>query len=379
MAGAFSALFALVTIAAGARLLAPRQGARAGATPPITILKPLKGRDEGLYECLASFCRQDYPRFQMLFAVADEGDPAVAVVRRLQRDFPALDLELVVSTRRLGLNPKIANIANAYPRVKHGLLVLSDSDIRVRPGLLRELAGRLEDPAVGLVTCFYRCATPPRLWGALEALSVNAQFMPQALAAGAFGMRFAMGAALAVRRDVFEEVGGFPALADNLADDFALGELVQAAGRRLEFSSSVVESIPDISDLPSLMRHQIRWSRTIRLCNPAGYLGSLVNHGFALLTAALLLRGFQPELALAAAAVWAAKALSTWSLQRRAGYRLPLWSLALIPLSDWVAFASWLAGVFDGRVSWRGETLDVREQGRIAPGSRRPRALAAAD
>lgn len=287
-------------------------------------------------------------------------------------------MELVVSSRRLGLNPKIANIANAYPRVKHGLLVLSDSDIRVRPGFLRELAAGFADPEVGLVTCFYRCATPARLWGALEALSVNAQFMPQALAAGFFGMRFAMGAAVAVRRDVFEESGGFPALADNLADDFALGEAIQAAGRRLEFSSVVVEAIPDIADLPSLLRHQVRWSRTIRLCDPQGYLASLVNHGFALATAAMLLRGFQPHLAGAAAAVWAAKAFSTWSLQRRAGYALPLWSLALIPVSDWVAFASWLAGVVGGRVSWRGETLDVRAKGRIEP-ARRTLSLAAVE
>ncbi|MCX5793945.1 MAG: bacteriohopanetetrol glucosamine biosynthesis glycosyltransferase HpnI [Elusimicrobia bacterium] len=367
VAAAFAAVFALATVPAAALILRRRR-ALPGDPPPVTILKPLKGADRGLYENLVSFCDQDYPRFQLLFAVASPDDPALAVVSRLRRDRPSCDIEVVVSDGRLGCNPKINNIANAYPLAKHGLLLLSDSDIRVAPDFLRRCAAPLADPRVGLVTCFYRCAETHGLWGALEELCVNAHFLPQALLAGAAGLRFAMGAATLVRRRVFDQAGGFGALADRLADDFALGEIVERAGFRIDFADVVVESVPpDDPSFSEIFRHQVRWQRTVRLCNPAGYCGSVLLHGFSLATLALLLFGWDPRLAALAGGLLAAKALAAAAIQGLAGRRQRLAPLACLPLSEWLSFGAWLSGFAPGAVLWRGRLYRILPKGRLVP------------
>ena len=362
---AFAGAFALATVAAAAALLRRRR-ILPGDLPPVTILKPLKGADRGLYENLASFCDQDYPQLQLLFAVSSCDDPALAVVARLRRDRPDRDIDVVVSDGRLGCNPKINNIANAYPLAKHGLLLLSDSDIRVSRDFLRRCVARLADPRVGLVTCFYRCAEARGLWGALEELCVNAHFLPQALLAGAAGLRFAMGAAILVRRRVFDQAGGFGALADHLADDFALGAMVERAGYRIEFADVVVESMtPDAPRFSEIFRHQVRWQRTVRLCNPAGYCGSLLLHGFSLATLALLIFGWDPRLAALAAALLSAKALAAAAIQRLCGVRQRLATLACLPLSEWLSFGAWLSGFAPGAVLWRGQLYRVLPEGRL--------------
>jgi ceramide glucosyltransferase len=362
----FAGAFALATVAAAAALLRRRR-TRPAALPPITILKPLKGADHGLYENLASFCDLDYPQLQLLFAVASPDDPALAVAARLRRDRPDRDIDVVVCASRLGCNPKISNIANAYPLAKHGLLLLSDSDIRVSRDFLRRCVAPLADPRVGLVTCFYRCAEARGLWGALEELCVNAQFLPQALLAGAAGLRFAMGAATLVRRRVFDQAGGFGALADHLADDFALGEMVERAGYRIEFADVVVDSVPtDAPRFSEIFRHQVRWQRTVRLCNPAGYCGSLLLHGFSLATLALLVFGWDPRLAALAAGLLAVKAVAAAAIQRLSGRRQRLSALACLPLSEWLSFGAWLSGFAPGTVLWRGQLYRVLPEGRMA-------------
>ncbi|HAM36823.1 MAG TPA: ceramide glucosyltransferase [Elusimicrobia bacterium] len=364
---AFSVVFALACIPAAFRLLR-RRLRPPEELPPVTILKPLKGADRRLYDNLASFCRQDYPRFQVLFAVASCDDEALPVVDRLRRELPDRDIQVVISNGRIGCNPKINNISNAYPLARHGILLLSDSDICVPPDFLRRSVAPLSDPRVGLVTCFYRCAEARGLWGSLEALSVNAHFLLQAVLAGALGMRFAMGAAILVRRRVFDRIGGFGALADHLADDFALGAAVERAGYRIEFSDVVVESVPPEDEgLADMFRHQVRWQRTVRLCNPAGYCGSFLLHGFSLAALALLFFGWNGRLAALAAVLLAAKALAALTVQFLSGAPPRLSALALLPLSEWLAFGAWLSGFGLSSVLWRGQTYALLPDGRLIP------------
>ena len=366
-AGIFSLLFAFAAIVSAARLARRRKAERVSLLPPVTLLKPLKGCDRELYENLRSFCVQDYPKFQLLFTLATPDDPALPVLARLRQEFPELDIEIVVSKNRLGFNPKVNNVSNAAPFIKHGQILISDSDIRVGPDFLRRIVAPMEDAGVGLVTCFYQSTAPRGLWSAFEALSVNAQFLPQAVTATSFGMRFAMGAAMLVRREAFEKAGGFPMMADHLADDFILGESVKAAGYKLEIASPVVQSVPDVASAADHLRHQARWARTIRICNPAGYFGTVMLHGFSLLTLKALLFGVDPWTLGLMGAIVAAKALCEASIARLLGAPQLGYSLLLLPFSEWLSFCAWISGFRSNEVLWRGELYTIHAQGRLLP------------
>jgi hopanoid biosynthesis associated glycosyl transferase protein HpnI len=266
-AGVFALVFAAAAAFFGWRFLRGlKRRESAASMPPVTVIKPLKGAEGPLYENLASFCRQEYPCYQLVFCLQSADDPALAAVTRLKREFPDVDMEVVVSKNRIGYNPKVNNMANGYAFAKYDLLLLSDSDVYARPDLLRRMVVPFADTGVGLVTAFYEATGSHGLWGHMESLSINANFLPQALCAAAFGMRFAMGAAMMVRRAAFDSTGAFDNLADHLADDFWLGESIRDAGWKLELSDAVVETIPDINDGSRHFKHLVRWARTIRIC-----------------------------------------------------------------------------------------------------------------
>ena len=365
--GAFTLAFALVSAVFARRFLFSRSARSAAPLPPITVIKPLKGEDLDLEQNLASFCRQDYPCYQILFCLSSPDDPALAAVTRLKKDFPETDIEVVVSKSRIGYNPKVNNMANAYPFAKYDLLLMSDSDIRVEPGFLKRMAAPFADPSVGLVTSFYQASGARGLWGCMEALSINAHFLPQAACAAYFGMRFAMGAAMMVRRQAFEASGAFPNLADHLADDFWLGESVREAGWRLEAVEDCVDSIPGIGSGLGHFKHLVRWARTIRLCQPAGFYASLIQHGFSLMTLRLLVQGPDAAGAVLLLGIWAAKAASAASIGAGLGRRQPARALWLLPLSEWFSFAAWLGACASNTVVWRGELFHVRSQGQLVP------------
>ena len=367
-AGVFALLFAAASAFFGSRFLRGlRRREAATSLPPVTVIKPLKGAEGPLYENLASFCRQEYPCFQLVFCLQSPDDPALGVVTRLKREFPEVDMEVVVSKNRVGYNPKVNNMANGYAFAKYDLLLLSDSDVIARPDFLRRMVVPFADTGVGLVTAFYEATGSHGLWGHMEALSVNANFLPQALCAAAFGMRFAMGAAMMVRRAAFESSGAFSNLADHLADDFWLGESIREAGWKLELSDAVVETVPDIDDGAEHFMHLVRWARTIRICQPYGYAASLIQHGFSLLTLKVLMFGADRRTLALMAAVWAAKAATSLFLDEGLGGRQPARALWLLPLAEWFAFSAWFAGYGSSRVLWRGELYEVRSHGRLVP------------
>ena len=366
-AGVFTLGFALVSAVFARRFLMARAEREAAPMPPITVIKPLKGEDADLDENLASFCRQDYPCYQILFCLASPDDPALAAVSRLRKEFPEADIEVVVSKNRIGYNPKVNNMANAYPFAKYDLLLMSDSDIRVQPDFLKNMVAPFSDPSVGLVTSFYQATGARGVWGLMESLSINAHFLPQAACAAQFGMRFAMGAAMMVRRQAFEASGAFANLADHLADDFWLGESVREAGWRLEAASSCVDSIPGIGSGHGHFKHLVRWARTIRLCQPAGFYASLIQHGFSLLTLRVLLIGPDALGLGLLLALWLTKAAAAATLNATLGGRQPARALWLLPVSEWFSFAAWIAACASNTVLWRGELFLVRAQGRLQP------------
>jgi ceramide glucosyltransferase len=340
-------------------------------SPPVSVLKPLCGEDADLYANLASFCRQDYPKWQVIFGVQDISDPAIAVVRRLMAEFPAADLELVVETGRRGENLKVANLQNMLPAARHDLIIIADSDMRVSPDYLAAVTAPLLDRATGLVTCLYRGVAAGGLWSRLAALHINHGFLPQVLVAERLGGRSGcFGATIALRRDTLAAIGGFAAIADTLADDHALGAAVRRLGRAVVLSPYVVDDVIAEPSLGALFRHELRWARTIRSIAPAGFLGSVVTQPVVLALAALALDA-QPRAAAAMLLVaLACRGLMVRMVDR--ALRLPQTPLWLVPGRDLLSFLVFVASFFTRTVAWRDRTFRVGRKGRLILDGDRP-------
>jgi ceramide glucosyltransferase len=336
---------------------------------PVSVLKPLCGEDQGLDENLRSFCRQDHPQVQVIFGVQDPGDPAIAVVRRIIAEAPDADLALVVDSGGAASNRKVANLQNMLPAAHHPLLVLADSDMRVRSDYLAEVTAPLADPATGLVTCLYRGVAAEGLWSRLAALHVNHGFLPQAVVAAAFGERNGcFGATIALRRTTLEAIGGFAAVADALADDHALGHAVRRLGLRVALSPHIVDNVMAEPSFAALFRHELRWARTIRMIAPAGFVGSVVTQPVVLALVALALGvPWIAGLAMLGAALLARIVMVRMVDQ---ALRLPATPLWLMVPRDLLSFLVFMASFFTRKVAWRDRTFLIGRKGQLLNGDR---------
>ncbi len=371
LAGSAAGCVYLLYAGLATRRFAARARPRSTESPPVSVLKPLCGEDADLYANLASFCRQDYPKWQIIFGVQDISDPAIAVVRRLMAEFPGADLELVVESGRRGENLKVANLQNMLPAARHDLIIIADSDMRVSPDYLAAVTAPLLDRATGLVTCLYRGVAAGGLWSRLAALHVNHGFLPQVLVAERLGGRSGcFGATIALRRDTLAAIGGFAAIADTLADDHALGAAVRRLGRAVVLSPYIVDDVIAEPSLGALFRHELRWARTIRSIAPAGFLGSVVTQPVVLALAALAL-GAQPRAAAAMLLVaLACRGLMVRMVDR--ALRLPQTPLWLVPGRDLLSFLVFAASFFTRTVAWRDRTFRVGRKGRLILDGDRP-------
>ncbi len=345
-----------------------RERAERMYAPPVTILKPVKGMDSESFENFASFCRQVYPDFQIVFACAAADDPAIQVIERLRREFPAVDMELVVDGRIYGPNYKVCNLMNAWPRAKHDLIIVCDSDIRVGPDYLREVCAPFADPQVGLVTSLYRTSGVKGAGCAVEAMGFTVEMIPNVMVAQRLeGLSFALGASMAVRRAALEEIGGFAALVDYLADDYQLGNKIHRVGWRLELSDCFVESIMHRESLPTVLSRQLRWSRTMRVSRPGGYLAAGITQPFPFALLALVVAGSSPAGVAAALLLYLVRAVSALVFSRRyvRDNVFPRW-LWLLPFRDLCAFITWGLSFLGDRVRWRGHLYRLLPGGKMA-------------
>jgi ceramide glucosyltransferase len=365
-------LAAVLAGVAGLQALAGwAQVARFSARPPlsagprdgVTVLKPLYGDEPLLEDALATVCTQDYPAWQVVFGVQSAADPAVAVVRRLQARFPDADLALVIDPTPHGENRKVGNLINMLPAARHDVLVIADSDVHAQPDYLDRLVAALHQPGVGLVTTLYAGLPANRSLAArLGAMQITFGFLPGAVLARTFGRQDCLGATMALRRDTLARIGGLAALADHLADDNVLGRLVQRLGLRVALADTVpLTTVPE-SRLAALFRHELRWARTIRALEPAGFAASVLQYplAWALLTVALA--GAAPWSIGLFAVLWLLRALAAVGIDRalrpRLGRDLPL-PIALLPLRDLLSIAVMLVSYAGNRVEWRGFNLQA--------------------
>jgi ceramide glucosyltransferase len=335
--------------------------------PPVTVLKPLKGPGVDLYANLASFCRQEYPTYQIVFGVEDARDPAVMVVRQLRRDFPHRDIALSIGEMP-GANRKIANLRHMMRHARHRTLVLSDSDIRVRPDYLRAMVAPLADPRVGLTTCLYRGTGRFGLPSVLESLFINTDFIPMVLAAQIVQrFEYAYGASIAFRREALDRIGGFAPLADYLADDYQLGNRIAKAGYRLVLLPYVVETVLDSVRVSDVWRHLLRWARTYRVCQPVPWFFTIVTHTVLWgVLAFLVSHGSAWGWAMLGLAL-ATRVGALAAIMRLLGERDTVRHLWLVPPKDLFNSVMWAAAFLGREVNWSGQILRIQRDGRMVP------------
>jgi ceramide glucosyltransferase len=359
--------YTLTCLIAARKFFARPRVSRPSQLPPVSILIPLSGKDSEAYHNYVSFCRQDYPDYQIVFGVNHADDSSIPVIRKLIADCPTNDIALVIDPGVIGQNPKVNNLNNMLKEAKHELLVLVDSDIRVDAAYLATVVSELAEAPVGLVTCLYRAGKAPNMAARIEAVGITAEFAPSVLVAWLVeGISFALGATIATTRRSLEAIGGFQAIADYLADDFMLGKLMSQAGFEVRLSSHIVEIVLPPASFKSMMKHQIRWARGIRACRPWGYLGAVVTHGTPLALLLLLAsHGSAFSLAVLTATLLARLAVVYCVAIRRLGDRLPAKYLWLVPLRDLLGLIFWCLGQTGSTVEWRGKTYKLTRGGKM--------------
>ena len=353
-------VYSLLAIFASYRYLSVKRPT-ATSSEPISILKPLAGADLGLESNLRTFFEQDYPAFELLFAVREPSDPAVSVVEKLRREYAHIPAQLLVTGEPPYPNAKAFSLDRMLQAAANDLVVMSDSDTRVTPSLLRTVSAEFVDKTVGVSTCPYRAVPGPSLWSRLDSTGMNTDFIAGILVARMLeGMKFAVGPTIVARRSVLQSIGGFERMKNYLAEDFALGKFAAEAGHGVILSSYVIEHHIGDSTLAENVAHRLRWVRSTRRSRPLGYVGQLFTMPVPL---ALLAYAATPRL-------WPV-ALLTVALRATAAYVVSAPVLRakinwlLLPLEDLLGFIFWVAGFFGNTVVWRGRKYRLRADGRF--------------
>jgi ceramide glucosyltransferase len=346
-------------------------------TPPVSILKPVRGLDPDAYENFSSFCHQDYPEYEILFCVADATDPVLPVIEKLIQNYPEHQIRVLYGTGRVAANDKVAKLARLADEAQYETLVINDSDVRARPGYLRIIVAPLADPKVGAVTCFYAPTEEKTLVQHLQSVGMLSDFYPGILVAWQLeGVRFALGPTIATTRTRLAGFGGYQAIENKPADDLLVGRLIAEQGYEVRLLNYSILTVADFQSLRDLLLKRLRWMVVMRHMRPAGHIGLIFTLGLAWSLAAV---AANPSLGVAAsylggyfvlrcAMTWL---IGSWGLNHPVGWRKYL----LIPLWDATATLVWLVSFTRNTIMWRGHEYAIRD-GQLVPVD--PAVLAAA-
>ena len=336
--------------------------------PPVSVLKPLRGIDFGSYENFASFCQQNYPEYEILFAVNDRDDPAVPLIERLASEHPEREIRLFIGAEAIGTNRKVNKLARLVQEAKHDILALSDGDVRVGPQYLRQVTAALADEKIGAVTSFYRGIVQRNLGAELEAIGASSDFFPGVLMAELTeGIHFALGASIATTKIWLARMGGFASIASALADDYELGHRIAQAGGQVVLSRETVWTMYPEQTAKGFWDHQVRWARTVRLCRPLSYVGLLFTQGlpWAFLAAIVAPARWIGTVYLLAYLIL--RLMMAWIVGvRGVGDQVLRRKWWLIPFRDAIHFVVWLASFASNRIIWAGRSYMIRE-GQMVP------------
>lgn len=337
-------------------------------TPPVTLLKPVRGVDFATYDNYASFCRQDYPDYEVLFAVNDAADPAVPFIQRLIAEFPARSIRLLVGAENLGANRKVNKLARLSREARYEILALTDGDVRVGPNYLREVVAPFVEKGIGAVTSFYRGIAEKNLGAELEAVGASSDFFAGVLMADLTeGVHFALGASIVTTKHWLSKIGGFEAIAGVLADDYELGKRIAETGGRVLLSREAVWTIYPAQTWKSFWDHQVRWARTVHICRPLSYFGLIFTLGLPWVVLAAFVAPTWWIAATYLLAYLVLRLLMAWTVGVwGVGDDVLRQKLWLVPLRDAIYAVVWLMGLTSNRIVWGGQEFTMKN-GRMVP------------
>ncbi|MGH9581850.1 MAG: glycosyltransferase [Bryobacteraceae bacterium] len=365
----FPFIYYLIAIFSAWRFFRRKPRIASDFTPPVSILKPIRGLDPDAYENFASFCRQDYPHYEIVFCVGEDDEPAVGLIDKLKREYPESSIRVLFGAGETGaVNDKVAKLARLASEARHEYLVISDSDVRVRPDYLRNLVAPLARSQTGAVTCFYVSTGEKSFVDNLQTLGMISDFYAGLLVARQLdGVKFALGTTIATTRSHLAAFGGYRSIENRPADDLLVGRLIAGQGYEVELLPYTIEAVSDYQSLSGLLHKWLRWLVVMRHMRPWGHLGLVFTQGLAWsITAAMLAPG-------AAAGYLGAylflRAAMTWTIGVQ-GLKCPaLWGkMPLVVAWDALATLMWLASFLRSSIRWRGGDYYIRD-GVLVPAS----------
>ncbi len=330
--------------------------------PPISNLKPVRGLDTDAYENFASFCRQEYPEYEVVFCVGSTEDAVLPVIDRLKEDFPECRIRVLFGSGRVAVNDKVAKLVRLANEAEYEHLVISDSDVRVRPDYLRSLIAPLADPSVGAVTCLYVSTGEKSAIEDIQSTGMISDFYAGLLVARQLdGVKFALGPSIATTRSRLAGFGGYQAIENRPADDLLVGRLIAEQGYHIELLRYTIETVADYKSIRELVHKRLRWLVVMRHMRPWGHLGLIFTHG---LLWCLLAIAVDPKptvavvylgayLVLRFAMAWM---IGIWGLKQQGFWK----NMLLVPLWDALAIAMWLASFARNTIKWRGGDYYIR-------------------
>jgi ceramide glucosyltransferase len=343
-----------------------RQGS--GFTPPVSNLKPVRGLDPEAYENFASFCRQDYPQYEIVFCIGDTSDPAYPILQKLILDFPQCDIRVLIGSRRDAVNDKVAKLARMVAEARYETLVISDSDVRVQPDYLRSVVAPMSDPKVGAVTCMYTSCRDTTFTQQLQSIGMLSDFYPGILVARELdGVKFALGQTIVTTRRNLEGFGGYPAIENRPGDDLLVGRMIEQQGLEVILFPQPVQTVADFQSMQELFIKRLRWMTVMRHMRPSGHIGMVFTQGLPWAILAVILR---PTLATAllylglyaVLRVIVTVSVGVWGLQQKGVWK----HLYIIPIWDATASIIWLLSFTRRTITWRKVTYRIRE-GMLVP------------
>ena len=336
--------------------------------PPISCLKPIKGLDEDDYDNFASFCRQDYPNYEILFCV-DRDDPAVPVLEKLMHDFPDRQIRLIFGSGRTAINDKVARLVRLVDEAEHNLFVITDGDIRVPPDYLRTVAAPFRNPKVGGATCLYVSTEETKLIQELQSVGMISDFFAGIMVAWQLdGVKFMFGQTIAMTRQANVAFGSYRMIENRPADDLLAGRLIAEQGFAVKLLPYVVKTVADFNSMRDLLYKRIRWMTVMRSMRPWGHFGLVFTWGLPWTLVAIAVHPTLEVVAIFVGAYAVLRVAMAWLIGIRGMKQKSFWrKLPLIPVWDALAFAIWLASFTRTTIRWRGVDYKIRDGAFVPP------------